>query len=667
MSHEKHSDSAQQNDGPSSAGASLTVARLPNWVVARRRFVIVFVHGVVMSVAFVLAFLLRFDGRIPVQFLDQMWQTLPLLLLMRLGTFGFYNQYSGWWRHVSVHDLSVLIRAVTVSSALFLGALFLFGHIDGFSRSILLMDWGIALVLFGGMRFMVRMFSEGAASRRWTKGGRRTLIIGAGSAGANLLRQLRADPSSDLHPVGLLDDDPIKHNLQIHGVPVLGPTPELSQIVQVQRIELVVIAVPSASREQMQHMVECCMGVNVEFKIVPSVQELLDGRARLSQLRTVRIEDLLGRPSISFDLKSVEDDLSGRAVLISGAAGSIGSELARQISMFKPSRLILVEQAESPLFFVNGELQRAHPDLEIHPVIADVADVDRMEQLLARFKPSHVFHAAAYKHVPLMEANVEEAVRNNIFGTWHLARAAAKNGAQKFILISTDKAVNPSSVMGATKRVAERIVLESTELGRYLTDFRAVRFGNVLGSDGSVIPLFKKQIAAGGPVTVTHRDVQRYFMTIPEAVQLVLQAAATPAAAGRVSMLDMGEPVKIVELAENLIRLSGLEPYKEMPIVFTGLRPGEKMHEELMTQLETTVPTGVEKVRVVQSDVPEPGELQTAFLEFSSALERGDEMGLLNTIRGLVPECVSPLRDRVSLTLHSSAVADPVLSRRVSG
>jgi FlaA1/EpsC-like NDP-sugar epimerase len=426
----------------------------------------------------------------------------------------------------------------------------------------------------------------------------------------------------------------------------VGTTADLARLVARYRVEVIVVAIPSATGEQMRRLTERCSGLGVEFKIVPPLGELLDGRARLSQLRAVKIEDLLGREPIRLDMHPIHADLRGKTVLITGGAGSIGSELARQIASYEPSRLILMEQAESALYFINHELLRSYPDTAIVPVIADVANSERIDRIFAEYRPDYVLHAAAYKHVPMMESNVPEAVRNNIFGTLSVAQAAARHGVKKFVLISTDKAVNPSSVMGATKRVAERLILGLPELRDSRTDFRAVRFGNVLGSDGSVIPLFKRQIEAGGPVTVTHRDVTRFFMTIPEAVQLVLQAAALPEATRRIAMLEMGEPIKIVTLAENLIRLSGLEPYTEMPIVFSGLRPGEKLYEELMTEAEETVPTAVEKIRIVRTDEGGAHEIEVVLRALVAGLLDDDVDAILAAIQELVPESVSPLRER---------------------
>jgi FlaA1/EpsC-like NDP-sugar epimerase len=425
---------------------------------------------------------------------------------------------------------------------------------------------------------------------------------------------------------------------------VAGGIDDIGSLVRQHRIELLVIAVPSATPEQMQRIVDRCVETGVEFQIVPSLEELLDGRARSGQLRKVEIDDLLGRQPIQLKTQHVEDDLAGRVVLVTGGAGSIGSELARQIARFRPARLILVEQAESPLYFVHLEIAKAHPELDVVPVVGDVADTGRMEHVFSRYKPDYVFHAAAYKHVPMMERNVVEAVRNNVLGTLQLAECAARHEVGKFVLISTDKAVRPSSVMGATKRIAERIVLGWPTLRRSRTDFRAVRFGNVLGSDGSVIPLFKRQLAAGQPLTVTHADVTRYFMTIPEAVGLVLQAAAIPEVAGRIAMLEMGQPMRIVELAENLIRLSGLEPYRDVPIIFSGLRPGEKLHEELMSDVEVTIPTSVEKIHVVETDEPDPSSVRAGLERLAAAVALATQEDILGAIRAMVPECVEPLR-----------------------
>ena len=603
-------------------------------------------HLGLIPVVYWTAFLLRFDGSVPANYVTRYWETLPLLIVLRLGAFGLFRQFRGWWRYVGMHDLAALVSALSWSTLLFLAALFLTGQIRGFPRTIVFLDWGVGLLVFGGIRFGVRWLREGRMARNGSGERKRTLIIGAGDAASQLIRQARLDPVSGIHPVGLVDDNPSKRNIDLHGIPVLGTTRDLDRLVVDHRVELLVVAIAAATRDEMRKIAERCTGLNVEFKIVPSLLELMDGKARLSQLRSVSVEDLLGRPSVRLDLQQVDRDVHGRVVLITGAAGSIGSELARQVAAFGPARVLLLEQAESPLFFIEQEIAESHPELEIVPIIADVTDPRRIERVFTDFQPSIVFHAAAYKHVPMMETNLEEAIRNNVMGTFYVARSAVRHQAAKFVLISTDKAVRPSSVMGASKRVAERIVLGWPEFRRSPTDFRAVRFGNVLGSQGSVIPVFRQQIANGGPVTVTHPEMQRYFMTIPEAVQLVLQASALPKAAGRISMLDMGEPMRILEMAENLIRFSGLEPYTQMPIIFTGVRPGEKLQEDLMSEVEHAIQTPVEKVRVVQTDETNETAIRDGLAALNDALEASDTDHLLDALCVLVPECTAPLCDR---------------------
>lgn len=625
---------------------------LPALLIRLRRPIVLALHLLLIPLAYYGAFALRFDFRPPQVYVDLFWRTVPYLVVLRLACFALFGLFHGWWRHVGMRDLVDLVRATTLSSVLLVLALFMTGDLQGpgsmsgLPRSVLVLDWITAMILFGGVRFAVRAFREERLVPWRAPRGKRTLIIGAGTGAERLLRETQREGESELCPVAMVDDDPAKLGMRLHGIPVLGAVAELEDLVRKADIQQLVIAIPSATRKEMRGIVEACLRTEVDFKIVPSIRELLDGRARLGQLRNVEIEDLLGREAIELDLEGPQSDLEGRTVLVTGGAGSIGSELARQVATFNPKRLIVLDQAESPLYFANLELRTKHPALDVIPIVADVTDHARIESIFARHRPDFVFHAAAYKHVPLMEDNPVEAVRNNVLGTLCVAQAAARFGADKFVLISTDKAVYPSSVMGATKRLAEQIVLGWPALRESQTDFRAVRFGNVLGSDGSVIPLFKKQLAAGQPITVTDREVTRYFMTIPEAVQLVLQASALPNATGRICMLEMGEPVRIVELAENLIRLSGLEPYTDVPIVFTGLRPGEKLHEELMSERELTIPTSVSKVRIVQTAEPEPHALTSGLDRLAASAAVGGRNDILNAIREMVPECVPPLRER---------------------
>jgi FlaA1/EpsC-like NDP-sugar epimerase len=654
-------------EGP--AALNVIPATMLRW----RLWFVVGINLVLIPLGYLAAYALRFDFSIPPKYLAVWLNTLPFLLTSRLAVFWGFGLHKGWWRHVGLYELVALLQAATVSALLFVGLLMVSGQLSSVPRSIFVLDWLLAILVFGGSRLAIRWFRERVVRLAAKNGsGKRALIVGAGDAAARLLREVRVDASSGLSPIGILDPDPRVNGYRIHGVPVLGTPESLPSLAHQHRIQLVVVATPQVSREQMRQLTQQCAALGLEFKIVPPLGELLDGRARLSQLRAVDIGDLLGREPVQLDLRVVEASLSGRTVLITGGAGSIGSELARQVATYGATRIILVDKSESPLYFIHLELKRSHPDIEVVPCIADVTDARRVEEFMGAFRPQVVFHAAAYKHVPLMEQHVAEAVRNNVMGTLHVAHAAVTHGVTDFVLISTDKAVHPSSVMGATKRVAERIILGLGRLRESGTNFRAVRFGNVLGSDGSVVPLFRRQIDAGGPVTVTHADVARYFMTIPEAVQLVLQASAIPDAAGRIAMLDMGEPVRIVDLAENLIRLSGYEPYTEMPIVFTGLRPGEKMFEELQSYLEDSVPTAFEKIRILQGleehTLRGARSVEHGLAQLDTALAGNATMTLLDALRLLVPECVSPLRERIGTVdeLHPTTRAQRIAAPSMS-
>ncbi len=633
---------------------------LPSILILRfRRPVIVAVHVVLVVVGYYLAFQLRFDFRLPHEYLPLFWRTLPFLVVLRLLAFAYYGLHRGYWRHVGIEDLLDLGKAVTLSSLSFVVALFATGTLAGMPRSVLALDWVVAIFLSGGVRFAARWLQEGQVP--WGRPhGKRTLIVGAGEAAEQLVRQFRHDGRrSAVRIIGLVDDDPAKQRVSLHGARVLGTCRDLGWLTLRHRIELLVIAMPSASGEQIRQIVRRCMSTGIEFKILPPLRDLLKSRVRLGKLRNVQLEDMLGRPPVTLDLSAVERDLSGHVVVVTGAAGSIGAELGRQVARFRPSRLLLLDQAESPLYFLQLELTQAYPDLDIVPIVGDITDEARVEEVFGTYRPEYIFHAAAYKHVPMMESNPAEAVRNNVLGTLLLAQTAARLGAKRFVLISTDKAVNPSSIMGATKRIAERVVLGLPALRATPTDFRVVRFGNVLGSNGSVVPLFRQQLAAGGPLTVTHPEVTRYFMIIPEAVQLVLKAAALPEAAGRIALLEMGQPIRIADLAENLIRLSGLEPYSDVQIRFVGLRPGEKLHEELTSEVERTVPTSVEKVRVMERNESSGAAIEQGIIGLSAALAFGGRERLLAEIAALVPECVGPLRDtiRAAVPADSEALA----------
>ena len=606
--------------------------------VARRRpWVSVATHVILFVLAYLAAYALRFDFEIDSFRAWQFLVTLPLLVPVRLIVFWRWGMFRLYWHHVGFRDLIGLQTAVTLSSLLFVVVLYFVGLIQEMQRSVFIIDWLLTIFFCGGVMYATRYVRE-MRPRFEPAVGRRTLLVGAGAGAEQLLRHTQHNREHDLSIVGIVDDDPSTHTQLLHGVPVLGSTRDMARLAARFRIELVVITVQHATKEQMRDLVDRCSSTAIEYKILPSLAEMLSGPTPGGRLRDVRIEDLLGRQPVSLDLGPVAREVTGRTILITGAAGSIGSELARQLAAFRPARLILLERAETPLYFINLEITRAHPRVDVVPAMGDVTDANRVERIVADFQPDYVFHAAAYKHVPMLEENVREAVRNNVLGTRNVATSAARHRVRKFVLISTDKAVNPSSVMGATKRIAERLLLGSSMCRNSSTEFRVVRFGNVLGSDGSVIPLFQRQLAAGQPLTVTHPEVRRYFMTIPEAVQLVLQAAVLPEAAARISMLEMGEPVRILYLAEQMIRLSGLTPYKDVPIVFIGLRPGEKLDEELTSNVEATMPTVVEKIRLVNTDDGD-AEMHAFGLDgIDSVVATGTDQEVREAIRTLVPE-----------------------------
>ena len=601
------------------------------------------VQIVLLAMAYGLAFELRFDFDLPSREWRTFWSTVPLLLVLRLAAYSRFGVFQGYWRHFCLEDLVTLVKAVTISSLCFTAVLILWDQADAVPRSVLLLDWAAAIFASGGLPFLARARHE--AIRAQAGSGRRALVVGAGEKAERLLRELHREQEAALQVLGLVDDE-VRVGRALHRIPVIGTSEDLPALLRRLRIEVVVIALDRPLPEQVERLVGQCTDAEVEFKTLPSLQELLQGTARADQLRRVRIDDLLGRDPVHLDLEGITEDLQGQSVLVTGAAGSIGAELARQIATFGPARLVLVDRAESDLYFIQMELTARHPTLALHAVIADVTQADRLEAVFAAHRPQYVIHAAAYKHVPLMETNVVEAVRNNVVGTLTVAECAVRAGVQKFLLISTDKAVNPSSVMGATKRIAERITFGLPRFAAGSTSFRAVRFGNVLASQGSVVPLFERQLAQGVPLTVTHPAVERYFMTIPEAVQLVLHAAALPETAGMIAMLDMGRPVRILDLAEKLIRLSGLVPYRDIPVVFTGLRAGEKLQEELCYAFEAARPTRTEKVRVLDGHVEDTGMLEPALKELLCALATGIEADVLAAVTRLVPESVAPLRDR---------------------
>ena len=549
-------------------------------------------QALIFVVSGITAFLLRFDLRLPPNQLTHLAYSLLVWIVVKSIVFRMARLDRGWWRFVSLYDIPRLAIGNLLGS--FLGALaivLIAPH--EFPRSVYVLDLLVCLLLTAGIRLAARVIVE--ASRFHASIDRkRTLIYGAGKAGLSLLREIHQNPSLGYAVVGFVDDNPRKVKLVIHGVKVFGDGASLTSVVAKHRVDTVLVAIHSASGTQMTRVLRRCQEAGVSYKTVPGFAEVINGNGLAKQIRDVAVEDLLGRTPSRLDEGEIAGKLEGKFVVVTGAGGSIGSELCRQIARFRPQAIIGYEISENALFHLDLEMKSRFPRVQFHPEVGSVQNPQRVGEVLEHYRPSVLFHAAAYKHVPMMEAHIFEALENNVFGTYKTALAAAEHGLEDFVMISSDKAVRPTSIMGVTKRLAE-LAVNSLQNGR--TRFVSVRFGNVLGSNGSVIPLFKKQIESGGPVTVTHPDMQRYFMTIPEASQLVLQAS-TMGTGGQVFVLDMGEPVKIVELARNLILLSGLRPDKDIRIEFTGIRPGEKLYEELHTFQESTLPTRHEKVKI---------------------------------------------------------------------
>jgi FlaA1/EpsC-like NDP-sugar epimerase len=558
----------------------------------------------IFVIAGALAFLLRFDLGIPPQYWPHLLAGLCVWIPVKVLVFGCFGLDRGWWRYASVGDVGRLAVANSLASALGCLALVWLAP-NGFPRSIYILDSVVCFGLTAGVRLAARLAFE--LSRSPSRGaGKRTVIYGAGDAGVALLREIHRNPALSYEIAGFIDDDPEKTGRLIHRVKILGNGASLPSILAAENVEMVLIALPSVSGAAMTRILGQCHQAGVSYKTIPGMAEIIEGNGPAAQIRDVAVEDLLGRTPVRLEERQIRAVTEGRVVLVTGAAGSIGSELCRQIARFRPAGIVGFEIAESPLFEIDRKMRLAFPRTPFHPEIGSIRNRARLDEVLRQYSPSIVYHAAAYKHVPLMEAHIFEAVENNVFGTYNVAVAAAEQGVEDLVMISSDKAVRPTNVMGATKRIAELLLL-GLQNGR--TKYVAVRFGNVLGSSGSVIPIFKEQIAKGGPVTVTHPDMRRFFMTIPEACQLVLQAGAA-GEGGQICVLDMGEPVKIVDLARNLILLSGLRPGKDIRIEFTGMRPGEKLYEELGGIFEDTAPTSHEKIRVYTGGGMPEGDMQ---------------------------------------------------------
>ena len=575
-------------------------------------------------------------------------------IAIKLPIFYLFGMYRHLWIYASINELKLISKAVTISSTILTIVMLALHENDliyhGGPRSAPIIDWLLTLIFIGGFRFSLRLLAERNIPAARFKQMKRVIIVGAGDAGAMVVREMMRNGQLNLLPIGFLDDDQAKQKHKLHGVPVIGKIAELSTLLDSQQVDEVIIAIPSAPGKVVRLVTDICQQKVIPFRTIPGIHELIGGKVSVSRLREVDITDLVRREPARINDRLVGQSLRKKRVLVTGAGGSIGRELCLQIARWHPARLVLLGHGENSIFETLVELNSAYPALTIKPVIGDIRDLQRLNSVFKEQQPQILFHAAAHKHVPLMEVNIEEAITNNIIGTRNVIQAAINQDVERLVLISTDKAIRPANVMGATKRLAEMIVLDAAQ--RTSRAFSVVRFGNVLGSRGSVVPLFKQQIARGGPITVTHPDMQRYFMTIPEAVLLVLQAAAM-GRGGEIFLLNMGEQVRIVNLAEDLIRLSGLEPGRDIDIVFTGVRPGEKISEDLWEEGMHFQPTDHPEIfRSSEDEDVDSGQLTRTVEELSRLAVSGETSAILELLDIVIPSaCVrsSPQLDMTSI------------------
>ncbi len=615
-------------------------------------YVILIADLILFALAHLLAYLMRFELRITPSNLWDMAAVLPWIIPFKVAVFLGFGLYRGMWRYASMADLWRLLKATVFSSLSIIFFILVLNRFQGFSRAVFLLDGGFTFLLCGGLRMGIRMAYQDffVKSKNGNKGslwrrqnGKPILIVGAGDAGEKTLRELRDNPGLSMWVAGFIDDDRRKRGWTIHDVPILGSVGDLRKVVQTHNIAEVLIAMPSATGAQMRRIVAACDESNIRYRTLPGLGELIDGKVSVKDLRDVSYLDLLGRSEVTVNVPEIEGFLKDSCILVSGAGGSIGSELCRQILRFNPERLILMDASETNLYTIQMELKHQAGCRHYVTVLGNIRNAALLDRIFEAFRPKVVFHAAAYKHVPMLQRNPWQAVLNNIQGTQSLMEASINHQVENFVLVSTDKAVRPTNVMGASKRVCEMMLQGYQGKG---TRMMGVRFGNVVGSSGSVIPLFRDQIARGGPLTITHPEITRYFMTIPEAAQLILQAGAL-GKGGEIFILEMGTPVKIVDLARDLIRLSGKDPDRDIEIVYTGLRPGEKLYEELITQGEGIVPTPHEKILVLKTNgapkgFPDMASFRKSILTGANRLYRlaraHDAYGIRETLKELVPE-----------------------------
>jgi len=627
----------------------------------------------VLVVAFILAYLLRFEFALPEGELNNAIEQLPYVVLVQFAALALAGVYSFIWRYVCMAEVKAFLYAAVWSAlALALLRLSLPNRFAAWRVPLSVVLMGSVLAFGGvlGIRVLRRYFYEQGQRASYAAQGTKaervpTLLVGAGRAGVLAAREIAGRGDMNFEVKGFVDDDPEKKGAVIHGVRVLGTTEDLPKLVKEMGIEQVVITIAQISRQEILHLIGLCRKIQVSVRIIPGLYDVLQGKVRVTRIRNVQIEDLLGREPVYLDEAQIGQFIAGKKVMVTGAGGSIGAELARQVARFQPGKILLVERAEFALFDIDVDLRRSRPEAEIVPLVADVYDEGRMRALLATHAPQVIFHAAAHKHVPMMESNPGEAIKNNILATRLLGELAGEHGVEAFVMISTDKAVRPTSIMGATKRVAELCILDLAR--KYSTRYEAVRFGNVIGSAGSVVPIFREQIRRGGPVTVTHPEMRRYFMTIPEAAQLVLQAGAM-GEGGEIFILDMGEPVRILDLAEEMITLTGLRPYVDMDIVFTGLRPGEKLFEELELSGEQIAKTRHPKIFIGRLNAYPPEEIDRSLRVLAELARDGDGTAVRKFLNSLLPEANLGVRraTREGTRKSDGVIRDPRLAPPVA-
>ena len=601
----------------------------------------------ILGVSYYTAHLLRFDFKIPQSRLALIPKTFLFIIAVKIMCFYVFNLYRGMWRFTSINDMKNIVKASVTSFVIIVFSILFYNRFEGYTRTVFVIDMVFSILFIAGFRMMVRLYFEHYNSllvngdKTLSKTGKvntkKILILGAGNTAEKVYRLIRDTSSArQYNVVGYLDDHPVKKGKMIHGIRVIGKISDVKVIAEKAGVSEVIIAIPSATSKQMRRIVSLCKDAGVESKTVPSMSELLSDIS-MSSIRKVEYTDLLGREDVKLDDCMIDELLAGKVVMVTGAAGSIGSELCRQICRFKPRRILLYEMAESPLYDIDLELRNIFEGVDVVPILADTQNMKQLERAFGTYKPDIVFHAAAYKHVPMLEAHAWKAVKNNIIATNNLAECAIKYSVDRFVFVSTDKAVRPTNVMGATKRIAEILIQNQKVYNQCLTKFMIVRFGNVVGSAGSVLPLFKRQIAQGGPVTVTHPEVTRYFMTIPEASQLILQAGSM-GDGGEIFVLDMGKPIKIDNIARDLIRLSGFEPDDDIKINYIGLRPGEKLYEELITEGEDIVKTDHKKIMVLCGSEHNLKKLNGNIDRLESLAEKQDTSKIIESLQEIVPE-----------------------------